>query len=110
MKSIKDVSDYLDYGMFNNNIKSNYVEYMEHIRNFLLNEAEINQSHLFPILQQTNQILINLHHCDNKELKNDYFALRKLLIVYLTEKDEEEDETIQYMKTSPISCYGKTYL
>ena len=95
LKSIKDVLDYLDCGMVDDNAKSNYIVYMGHIRNFLLNEAEINQSHLFAILQQTNHIIINLHHCENKELKNDYFALRKLLINYLAEKDKEEDEIIQ---------------
>ena len=95
IKWINDVLDYLDYGMVDNKAKGNCILYLEHIHNFLLNEAEVNQSHLFPILQQTNHIRINLHHCGKKESKNDYFAVRNLLIIYLAEKDEEEDETIQ---------------
>ena len=95
IKSINDVLDYLDYGMVDNKAKSNCIVYLEHIHNFSLKEAEINQSHLFPILQQTKHIRITLHHCGKKELKNDYFAVRKLLIIYPAEKDGEKDETIQ---------------
>ena len=62
IKSIKDVLNYLDYGMVDKYSKRNYVVYMEHIHNCLLNEAEINQTHLFPILQQANHIIINLFH------------------------------------------------
>ena len=94
MTSIKDVLEYLGFGMADNNDKSNYIVYMERIHNYLLNEAEINQSHLFPIIQQTNHIIVYLHHCEKKEIENDYFVLRKKLIVYLTEKDEE-DEVMQ---------------
>ena len=67
---------------------------MEHIHNYLSSKAEINQTHLLPILQQANHILKNIFHFENKELKNDYFKLRKLLIVYIVERNEEEDKDV----------------
>ena len=76
INSFKDVLNYLEYGMVDNNYKSTYTIYMEHIHNYLLNEAELNQSHLFPILQQAKHIIVDLQHCENKEKKR-LFGIKK---------------------------------
>ena len=41
VKTIKNVLDYIDCGIVDNNCNSNYKVYMELIHNFLLNSEEI---------------------------------------------------------------------
>ena len=52
VKTIKNVLDYIDCGIVDNNCNSNYRVYMELIHNFLLNSEEINSEFLFPLLKQ----------------------------------------------------------
>ena len=89
MISIKDVSDFIDCGMVNNNARLNYVVYMENIHDYLLNMAQVDESLLFPFFKQTNVIIENLFRYDNKELKNDFFKLRKLVMEYSLEDNQE---------------------
>ena len=44
VKTIKDVLDYIDCGIVNNNYNTNYIEYMEMIHSFLLKTEKYIQS------------------------------------------------------------------
>ena len=68
VKTIKDVLDYIDCGIVNNNYNTNYIVYMEMIRSFLLYSEEINSEYLFKLLQQSNNINLKLFTCKNSEL------------------------------------------
>ena len=50
VKTIKDVLDYIDCGIVNNNCNSNYIVYIELIHSFLGNSEEINSQFLFQLL------------------------------------------------------------
>ena len=60
VKTIKDVLDYIDCGIVNNNCNSNYIVYIRMIHEFLLNSEEINSEYLFKLLQQSNFIILKL--------------------------------------------------
>ena len=79
VKTIKDVLDYIDCGIVNNNCNTNYKVYMRMIHKFLLNSEEINSEYLFQLLQQSNLILKLFTH-KNSELRNDYFEMRDLIL------------------------------
>ena len=80
IKTIKDVLDYIDCGIVNNNYNTNYIVYMEIIHRFLLNSEELNLEFLFKLLQQSNDIILNLFTCKNSELRNDYFEMGDLIL------------------------------
>ena len=80
VKTIKDVLDYIDCGIVNNNCNSNYIVYMELIHSFLLNGEEINSEFLFQLLQQTNFIILELFTHKNAELKNEYYEMRHIIL------------------------------
>ena len=67
--SIKDVLDFIDCGIVNNNFTSNCVVYMGMIHNFLLNSGKINEEVMFPSLKQTNLLIENFFCYNNEELK-----------------------------------------
>ena len=89
VKTIKDVLDYIDYGIVNNNCNRNYIVYMRMIHSFLLNSDEINSEFLFQLLQQTSLIIVKLFTHKNAELKNEYRELRHLILESLEEDNEE---------------------
>ena len=89
VKTIKDVLDYIDCGIVDNNCNSNYRVYMNLIHIFLLNSEEINSEFLFELLKQTNLIILKLFTHDNAQLKDDYFKMRGLILQSLGENNEE---------------------
>ena len=80
LKTIKDVLDYIDCGILNNNYNSNYVVFMEMSHNFLLDSEEIYSEFQFDLLKETNLIITKLFQVKNEELKNDYFELRVIIL------------------------------
>ena len=51
VKTIKDVLDYIDCGIVDNNCNKNYIVYMNMIHRFLLDSEEINSEFLFELLK-----------------------------------------------------------
>ena len=60
-KTIKDVLDYIDCGILDNNCNANYIVYMSMIHRFLLDSEKINSEFLIELLEQTNLILTHIH-------------------------------------------------
>ena len=89
VKTIKNVLDYIDCGIVDNNCNSNYKVYMELIHNFLLNSEEINSEFLFELLKQINLTILKLFTHENGELKDDYYKMRGLILQSLGENNEE---------------------
>ena len=61
VKSIEDVLNYIDCGIVDNNVNTNYRVYMNMIHRFLLDNEEINPEFLFELLKQSNLIMMKLH-------------------------------------------------
>ena len=89
VKTIKDVLDYFDCGLVNNNCNTNYMVYMDMIHRFLLDNEEKISEFLFELLKQTNLIILKLHTHENAELKGDYYKMRRLIIQSLRDNNEE---------------------
>ena len=85
VKTIKDVLDYIDCGIVDNNCNTNYRVYMNMIHRFLLDSEEINSEFLFKLLKQSNLITMKLFTHENAELKEDYYKLRRLILQSLEE-------------------------
>ena len=71
VKTIRDVLDYIDCGMVDNNCNTHYRVDMNTIHIFLLISEEINPEVLFKLLKQSNLITIKLFTHENAELKED---------------------------------------
>ena len=72
VKTIKDVLDYIECGIGDNNCNTNYIVYMNMIHRLLLDSEEINSEFLFKLLKQTNLIILKLYTHENAELKENY--------------------------------------
>ena len=71
VKTIKDVLDFVDCGIVDNNFNTNYIVYMNTIHRFLLDSGEKNSESLYKLLKQSNLITINLFTHENAELEED---------------------------------------
>ena len=89
VKMIKDVLDYTDCGILNNNCNTNYIVYMRMIHRFLLNSEEINSEYLFQLLQQSIFIILKLFTHKNSELRNDYFDMRDIILESVRENNQD---------------------
>ena len=89
VKTIKDVLDYIDFGIVDNNCYRNYIVYLNMIHRFLLDSEEIISEFLFELLKQTNLIILKLYTHDNSELKGDYYKMRRLFLQSLEDNNEE---------------------
>ena len=88
-KTIKDVLDYIECGIVNNNCNTNYILYMSMIHRFLLNSEEINSKYLFNLIQQSNLIILKLFTCKNSELINEYFEMRDIILESIRENNQD---------------------
>ena len=85
VKTIKDVFDYIDCGIFDNNCNTNYRVYTNMTHRFLLDSEEINSEFLFKLLKQSNLITIKLFTHENAELKEDSYEKKRLILQSLEE-------------------------
>ena len=85
----KDVLDYIDCGIVDENCNTNYIVYMNMIHRFLLDSEEINFEFLFELLKQTNRIILKLFTHENAEFKDDYYKMRSLILQSLGDNNEE---------------------
>ena len=99
VNDLKDVLDYIDIGITDNNNKTHYILYISMIHNYFLNLEGINFGIRINLLKQAN-LIIKLIDYENGELKNDWLRMRRLIIPALIEKNEELDDEDRYFKPS----------
>ena len=98
INDLKDVLDYIDIGITNNNNKSHYILYISLIRNYFLNLERIDFGLQYNILKQCNRIITKLIDSENDKLKDDWLKIRNMIIPGLIDKDEEIDKDDLYFK------------
>ena len=96
VNSLKDVLDYIDIGITDNNHKDHYILYISMIHNFFLNWEGIDCGIRYDVLKQANLIITKLIDNENGELRDDWIRLRGLMVPGLIEKDEELDDDDRY--------------
>ena len=100
INDLKDVLDYIDNGITDNNNKTHYILYISMIHNYFLNLEGIDFGIRYNILKQCNLIITKLIDHKNGELKDDWLKMRNLIVSNLIEKDEELDGEDRYFKSS----------
>ena len=96
---LKDVLDYIDIGITDNNNKTHYILYISVIHNFFLNRDGIDFCIRYDILKQANLIIKLIDH-ENGELRDKWIKMRNLIVPALIEKDEELCDVDRYFKSS----------
>ena len=96
VNSLRDVLDYIDIGITDNNHKDHYILYISMIHNFFLNWEGIDFGIRYDVLKQANLIITKLIDNENGELRDDWIRLRGLMVPGLIEKDEELDDDDRY--------------
>ena len=89
VNDLKDVLDYIDIGITDNNHKDHYILYISLIHNFFLNWDGIDFGIRYDILKQANLIITKLIDHENGELRDDWIRMRSLIVPGLIENDEE---------------------
>ena len=98
--NLKDVLDYIENGITDNNNKTHYLLYISMIHNFFLNHEGIDFGMRYCLLKQANLIITKLFDYENGELQNDWLKMRNLIVPDLIEKNEELDDADRYFKSS----------
>ena len=96
INDLKDVLDYIDIGITDNNHKDQYILYISMIHNYFLNFSGIDFGIRYDILKQSNLIITKLIDHENGELRDDWLKMRRLIVPALIEKDEELDDDDRY--------------
>ena len=96
MSTLKDILDYIDNGITNNNHKDQYIMYIDIIHHFFLNYNGIDFGIRDKILKQCNLIITKLINHDNSSLRDNYIVIRKLIIPDLIEEDKELHDDDKY--------------
>ena len=99
VNDLKDVLDYIDIGITDNNNKTRYILYISMIHNYFSNLEGIDFGIRYNILKQCNLIITRLTDHKNGELKNDWLKIRNLIVPDLIEKDEELIDDDRYFKS-----------
>ena len=97
---MKDVLDYIDFGVTNNNNKPHYILYVSLIHNYFLNLEGIDFGIRYDILNQCNLIITKLIDFENGELRGDWLRMRNLIVPSLIGKDEDLCDDDRYFKSS----------
>ena len=100
VNNLKDVSDYIDNGITDNNNKTRYILYISKIHKFFLNHEDIDFGIRYNLLKQANLIKTKLVDHENCDLKNDCLRMRSLIIPDVIEKNGELDDVDRYFKSS----------
>ena len=98
VNNLKDVLDYIDNGITDNNNKTHYKLYISMVHNFFLNHEGIDFGIRYSLPKQANLIITELIDYENAELKNDWLRMRSLIVPTLIEKNEELDDADRYFK------------
>ena len=89
MTTLKEILDYIDNSITNNNHKDQYIMYTDIIHHFILNYNGIDFGIRNEILKQCNLIITKLIDLENKELKDDWIKIRKLIVPDLIEENKK---------------------
>ena len=103
VNDLKDVLDFIDIGITDNNNKTHYILYISMIHNCFLNLEGIDFGIRYNILKQCNLIITRLIDSENGELRDDWLIMRNLIVPDLIEKDKElvdEDRYFSYRTKS----------
>ena len=103
INDLKDVLDYIDIDITDNNNKDHYILYISMIHNFFLNWEGVDFGIRYDVLKQANLIITKLIDHENGELRDDWLKIRSLIVPALIEKDEElvdEDRYFSYRTKS----------
>ena len=101
VNDLKDVLDYIDIGITNNNNnKTHYILYKSMIHNYFVNLEGIDFGIRYDILKQCNLMITRLINAENSELKDDWLKMRNLIVPNLIEKNEELCDDDRYFKSS----------
>ena len=97
---MKDVLDYIDIGITDNNNKDHYILYISLIHEYFVDLEGIDFGIRNDILKQCNLIITRLIDSENGKLRDDWLKMRNLIVPDLIEKDEELDDEDRYFKSS----------
>ena len=98
--NLKDVLDYIDNGITDNNNKTHYILYISLIHNYFLNLEGIDFGIRYKLLKQSNLKITKLIDSENGLLRDDWLEMRNLIVTNLIEKNEELDDDDRYFKSS----------
>ena len=89
MINLKDILDYIDIGITDNNYKDQYILYIDVIHNYFLNLEGIDFEIRYEILKQCILIITKLIDYENSDLRDDWIKLRTLIIPDLIEENDQ---------------------
>ena len=98
VNNLKDVLDYIDNGVTDNNNKTHYILYISMIHDFFLNLEGIDFGIRYILLKQSNLIITKLIDHENGLLRDEWIKIRNLIVPDLIEKNEELDNADRYFK------------
>ena len=85
VNNLKDVLDYIDNGITDNNNKDHYILYISMIQDFFLNLEGIDFGITYKLLKQSNLIITKLIDYENGLLRDDWLKMKDLLVPDLIE-------------------------
>ena len=100
VNDLKDVLDYIDIGITDNNNKDPYILYISIIHSFFLHWEGIDFGIRYNVLKHANLIITKLIDHENGELRDDWLKLRSLIVPGLIEKDEIDDDDRYFLTKS----------
>ena len=99
MINLKDILDYIDIGITDNNYKDQYILYIDIIHNYFLNLEGIDFEIRYEILKQCNLIITKLIDHENGKLRDEWVKMRALIVPDLIEENEDLDDDDRYFKS-----------
>ena len=100
MIELKDILNYIDNGITNNNNKTHYLLYISMIHDYFLDLEGVDFGIRYDILVQCNLIITKLIDHENSLLRDEWLEMRNLIVPDLIEKNEELDDDDRYFKSS----------
>ena len=100
VNDLKDVLDYIDIGITENNNKDHYILYISIIHSFFLHREGIDFGIRYDVLKKGNLMITKLIDRENNELRDDWLKLRSLIVPGLIEKNEIDDDDRYFITKS----------
>ena len=100
MIELRDILNYIDNGITNNNNKTHYLLYISMIHDYFLDLEGFDFGIRYDILVQCNLIITKLIDHENSLLRDEWLKMRNLIVPDLIEKNEELDDDDRYFKSS----------
>ena len=100
VNDLKDVLNYIDIGITDNNNKDHYILYISIIHSFFLHREGIDFGIRYNVLKQANLMITKLIDHENGDLRDDWLKLRSLIVPGLIEKNEIDDDDRYFITKS----------